>query len=300
MTPPTTPSLKLAVIGGSGLASLLSQLQPTARHAPETPFGKPSDAILETSLAGIPVFLLSRHGPGHTFNPSQVPYRANLFALKALGVTHILATGAVGSLREEFKPRDLVLVDQFIDKTTRRPSTFFDHAAVHVDFAHPTDAVLRSALTEAAATLSGVKTHTAGTYVCMEGPAFSTRAESLMHRLWGGDVIGMTGCPEAKLAREAEIAYATIALITDFDAWKPHPATETPESLLTEILGNLKVASDNAMALLQATIPLLSQRQDILMTSPALSALKLGIWSDKAKIPQEEIARLSPLWGKYF
>ena len=158
----------------------------------ETPFGKPADAIIEANWFGVPVYLLSRHGPGHLLNPTSVPYRANIFALKQLGVTHVIATGAVGSLREEFKPRDLVIADQVIDKTTSRAGSFFEKSAVHVEFAEPLCPVLRRILKQSAGEAQ-VTAHDRATYVAMEGPAFSSRAESLMHRLWGGDLIGMTG-----------------------------------------------------------------------------------------------------------
>ncbi len=319
--------VKIGLIGGSGMAEHLAG--EGRRHVVDTPFGKPSDTIVETTLSGLPIFLLNRHGPGHVLNPSQVPYRANLFALKQLGVTHILATGAVGSLRQEMKPRDLVIADQVIDKT-RRPGTFFDHAAVHVEFGEPFCGVLRQILLEAGsgfgvqgsvverADLHSSQTpnpeprtlfmvHPRGCYVAMEGPAFSTRSESLMHRLWGGDLIGMTAMPEAKLAREAEISYALIALVTDYDSWKPHavpkdkdaPPAE-PAALLAEIIGNLKVASENAFALIKKAVELIANQPDRLAACKAKDALKLGIWSDKSKIDPAEVQRLAPLWLKYF
>src|SRR6185436_4698291 len=170
---------KIGLIGGTGLGPALAASSPGTRHEIETPFGRPSDAILETAWAGVPVLILSRHGPGHLLNPSQVPYRANIFALKQLGCTHILASGAVGSLREEFKPKQLVIPEQVIDRTTRRPNTFFEHAAVHVEFAEPFCPVLRQILMEAKGEETPV--HAGGCYVAMEGPAFSSRAESLMH-----------------------------------------------------------------------------------------------------------------------
>jgi 5'-methylthioadenosine phosphorylase len=266
--------------------------------------------------------------PGHLLNPSRVPYRANIFALKSLGCTHILASGAVGSLREEFKPTELVIPDQVIDKTFRREGTFFENAAVHVEFAEPFDPVLRRMVLDAAKQPGVVGSgsevgnaesdlrppthdlqltvHDRGCYVAMEGPAFSTRAESLMHRLWGGDLIGMTAMPEAKLAREAEMGYALIALVTDYDCWRQPPATKATEhkadpfTLLKEIIGNLKTASDNALRLMRRTVALMSQRRDELAASPALRALELGIWSDKARIPPQDVERLRPLWGKYF
>jgi 5'-methylthioadenosine phosphorylase len=201
--------LRVGLIGGSGLGEVSAgDAEVVARHEIDTPFGTPSDAIVETRLGGVTALLLARHGPGHLLNPSRVPYRSNIFALKQLGCTHILATGAVGSLRDEYKPRHLVIADQLIDRTCKRANTFYEEAAVHVEFAEPFCPVLRQLLMDASKT-SGegepATVHDRGCYVAMEGPAFSTRAESLMHRLWGGDLIGMTAMPEAKLAREAEI-----------------------------------------------------------------------------------------------
>jgi 5'-methylthioadenosine phosphorylase len=307
---------KVGLIGGSGLGDVLATLGEGTRHELETPFGKPSDAIVETQLEGLPVFFLARHGPGHVFNPSEVPYRANIFAMKALGVTHLIASGAVGSLRDEFRPRDLVIADQVIDKTYRRANTFYDKAAVHVEFAEPFCPVLRQMLLEeargkavdsAAATFA---VHDRGCYVCMEGPAFSTRAESMMHRLWGGDLIGMTCMPEAKLAREAEMAYALIALVTDYDCWrrpaaqKEQPAGQvpaaSPEALLEEIIANLGAASDNAVMLIRRVLRRVAQNPAALADSKALSALKLAIWTKKGRVPRDQVELLSPLWQKYF
>ncbi len=304
--------IKIGLIGGSGLGQALGARTARKRHELDTPFGKPSDAILETEWAGLPVLILSRHGPGHLLNPSQVPSRANIFALKQLGCTHILASGAVGSLREEFSPRDLVIPSQVIDKTHRRAGTFYDHAAVHVEFAEPFCPVLRRILLESAASQRPYAVHDHGCYVCMEGPAFSTRAESLMHRLWGGDLIGMTVMPEARLAREAEISYALIALVTDYDSWRRKPPAPSPDAtdasgeasdpstLLKEIIGHLEAASNNAMDLMQRTVELMASRQDELRSAPAQRALSLAIWSDKSRIAPEEIERLAPLWKKYF
>ena len=301
--------IKIGLIGGSGMGELLRSRTQGTQHELQTPFGRPSDAIVETRWEGLPVFFLSRHGPGHLLSPSQVPYRANIFALKSLGVTHIIASGAVGSLREEFKPRDLVIADQVIDKTSRRPATFFDSAAVHVEFAEPFCPVLRRMLMEegkASSDTANHRVHDRGCYVCMEGPAFSTRAESLMHRLWGGDLIGMTCLPEAKLAREAEIAYALIALVTDYDCWRPAPAKKEPEQphdpaiLLKEIIANLQSASDNAVVLIERALRRIAQDPRALSASPALNALQLAIWSDKARIPREQVEALAPLWQRYF
>lgn len=294
-----------------------------ARHEVQTPFGRPSDAIVEVQWEGLPVLLLSRHGPGHLLNPSAAPYRANIFALKELGCTHVIASGAVGSLREEFRPRDLVIPDQIIDKTHKRANTFYEKAAVHVEFAEPFCPVLRQILMEGAALAaeesrvglappSGAVgqappyvVHNRGCYVCMEGPAFSTRAESLMHRLWGGDLIGMTAMPEAKLAREAEMSYALLALVTDYDCWRSKPAAageveKSRDELLKEIIGNLAAATQNAMEVIRRTIRLLAERRGQLPESAAQSALALGIWSDKTRIEAEEVKRLGALWMKYF
>ena len=326
--------LRVGLIGGTGLGEALGAAEGGTRHEMDTPFGRPSDAIVEATWAGAAVLILSRHGPGHVLNPSQVPFRANIFALKQLGCTHILASGAVGSLREEFKPKSLVIPDQLIDRTTRRPSTFFEHAAVHVEFAEPFCPVLRQILVEAgkgqgargegqanAGTSPSslaprplplapdMDVHDGGCYVAMEGPAFSTRAESLMHRLWGGDLIGMTAMPEAKLAREAEIPYALIALVTDYDCWRHKPALPDakqqqekvdPHVLLKEIIGNLKLATENAVALMKRAVELMGQRREQLSACPALHALELAIWSDKGRISPDEVKRLAPLWGRYF
>ncbi|HSI35975.1 MAG: MTAP family purine nucleoside phosphorylase [Phycisphaerae bacterium] len=329
------PDIKIGLIGGTGLGQALTEsvsADAVRRHEVETPFGAPSDAILETTWAGVPVFILSRHGAGHLLNPSHVPFRANMFALKQLGVTHILASGAVGSLREEFRPRDLVVPDQVIDRTFRRAGTFFDKAAVHVEFAEPFCPVLRGVLLEAGraekdeggnAQDSGLRTqdsfsvHDRGCYVCMEGPAFSTRAESLMHRLWGGDLIGMTAMPEAKLAKEAEIAYALVALVTDYDCWRNKPQrviptdagvaasagadhAKDPHELLREILGHLKVATANAVQVIKRAVEIIAADPGRVTSCPAHRALELAVWSDKSRIDPAEVQRLAPLWMKYW
>jgi 5'-methylthioadenosine phosphorylase len=321
--------VKIGLIGGSGLGQALAAQTEGVRHDVETPFGRPSDAIVETTWANVPVLVLNRHGPGHLLNPSHVPYRANIFALKSLGCTHIIASGAVGSLREEFKPRHLVIADQVIDKTFKRASTFYERASVHVEFAEPFCPVLRQILIEAGAGLAasgegqaaseanpalapgpsplapGFVVHGRGCYVAMEGPAFSTRAESLMHRLWGGDLIGMTAVPEARLAREAEIAYALVALVTDYDCWKGHddgqaPQKPDPFALLKEIIGNLEATTKNAIELMRKAVELIAHKPAGQLESPSHHALRLGIWSDKTKIDPDEVKRLGPLWMKYF
>ncbi|HEX7010234.1 MAG TPA: S-methyl-5'-thioadenosine phosphorylase [Phycisphaeraceae bacterium] len=289
--------LRIGIIGGSGLEQALNAQQGQA-HQPDTPFGPPSSPIILTQWEGVEVAILQRHGPGHRLNPSQVPYRANIYALKTLGVTHILASGATGSLREHITAGDLVIPDQVIDKTYKRPNTFFEHAAVHVELAEPFCPVMRRWLLAAATRLQGVQVHDRGVYVCMEGPAFSTRAESHMHRAWGGDLIGMTCMPEARLAREAEIAYALVALPTDYDCWRPPQPGKTQQALLEEILANLQRATQNSIALIQAALHDVSILQA--QPSPAHEALKLAIWSDKARIDPQEIDRLRPIWGRYF
>jgi 5'-methylthioadenosine phosphorylase len=295
--------IRIGVIGGTGIGQLLGG-HAGKRHEVQTPFGMPSDAIVETDWEGLPVLLLGRHGPGHQFNPSRIPFRANIFALKVLGCTHILAAGAVGSLRQEFAPRDLVLPDQIIDKTIHRSGTFYESAAVHVEFAEPFCPVLRKILAEAAKEHAGkFNLHNGGCYLCMEGPGFSTKAESLMHRIWGADLVGMTVCPEAKLAREAEIPYALAAMVTDYDCWKAKPPESSKEAspdLLAEIIANLDAAVASAMTLIRTALRRIAAEPSALSACPARDALKLAIWSDKKAVAPEEIRRLGPLWGRYF
>lgn len=293
-------SLRIGIIGGSGLGQALAG-EAGDRREIDTPFGAPSGPVITTAWSGVEIAILQRHGPGHVHNPSSVPYRANIYALKSLGCTHILASGATGSLREEVRPGHLVIADQVIDKTHKRAGTFYEKAAVHVEFAEPFCPVMRRWLLAAAPQLEGVTVHDRGTYVCMEGPAFSTRAESHMHRAWGGDLIGMTAMPEAKLAREAELPYALIALPTDYDCWRPHSTASggaSQQQLLEEILGNLRTATERSVALIKAALSDVSILRN--EPSPAWEALKLAIWSDKSKIPTEEVRRLSVLWGRYF
>lgn len=304
--------MRIAIIGGSGLedrfttAGLLDS--PRSVNI-DTPFGPPSAPITVGHLAGTgsELAILKRHGNGHTIPPHQVPYRANIFALKTLGVTHIIATGAVGSLREQISPGGVLLVDQFIDRTTGAGSrganrTFFDHAAVHVEFADPCCPVMRRWLAGAEAQIQGedIAVHHAGCYACIDGPAFSTRAESNMHRAMGADVVGMTALPEARLAREAEMAYALVALPTDYDCWRQRAQTpgQPPESLLMEIIGNLQRSADAATRLIEAALRDVSMLRE--HPSPAHDALRLGIWTSKDLIPTREIERLRPLWGRWF
>jgi 5'-methylthioadenosine phosphorylase len=315
---------RIGIIGGSGLGNALLATGGGGSAAPsmadvDTPFGKPSAPIILSEWNAIPIAILPRHGVAHTLPPTAIPFRANIYALKSVGCRWILASGAVGSLRENIAPRDLVIADQVIDKTNQRVGTFFDEpgAAVHVEFAEPFCPKLREILRSAAKALplGSSQIHDSGTYVCMEGPAFSSRAESLMHRAWGGDLIGMTAMPEAKLAREAEIAYALIALVTDYDCWRNNPVTKDPATaapgetaaavvdpheLLKEIIGNLQTASQNAINLMKRAVELMAQRREQLEASPARRALELAIWSDKSRIDPAEVQRLGPLWMKYF
>ncbi len=286
----------IGVIGGTGLGEALCALGVGEVREIETPYGRPSGPITLAEVEGQPVALLARHGEGHMHSPSSVPYRANLWALKSLGVTRILASGAVGSLREEVAPRHLVIPDQVIDRTFRRPATFFDELAVHVELAAPFCGTLRNVLAKAG-TGFPVRIHPGGTYVCMEGPQFSTRAESELHRAWGASLIGMTVMPEAKLAREAEICYALVALPTDYDCWKPHPGTLDQAKVIEEILGNVKAATQNAIELIRRAIPRIAELGD--KPCPCQSALALAIWSDRSRIAPEVKERLRPILSKY-
>ncbi|MDH3584175.1 MAG: S-methyl-5'-thioadenosine phosphorylase [Phycisphaerae bacterium] len=290
-------SVRIGLIGGSGLGEALAS-EGGERRAVDTPFGPPSSPLLHTQWEGCDLVILQRHGDGHVLNPSAVPYRANIYALKAAGVTHIVASGATGSLREEIQPRDLVIVDQVIDKTCKRPNTFYEHAAVHVEFAQPFCPIVRQWLLQAAEQIPDLTVHPAGTYVCMEGPAFSTRAESLLHRDWGGDLIGMTAMPEARLAREAEIAYGMVALPTDHDCWKTRDQATDPEQLLSEIIANMQTATTNSLALIRQALRDTTMLQST--PSPAHDALAMAIWSDKSRIPREQVQRLAVLWGRHF
>jgi 5'-methylthioadenosine phosphorylase len=286
----------IGVIGGTGLGEALGALGGGEARRVDTPYGPTSAPITLAEIDGQRVALLSRHGEGHMRNPTTVPYRANIWALKSLGVTHILASGAVGSLREDIAPKTLVIPDQVIDRTFRRAGTFFDDLAVHVEFANPFCTSLRNVL-EKAGTGFPARIHKGGTYVCMEGPQFSTRAESELHRSWGASLIGMTVMPEAKLAREAEICYALVALPTDYDCWKPHPANLDQAKLIEEILGNVKVATQNAIELIRRAIPKIAELGE--KPCACQSALSMAIWSDRSRVPADARERLRPILSKY-
>ena len=291
------PELMIGVIGGSGLDQAFTTDNQAQQRVIKTPFGEPSSPITITEWSGVPVALLLRHGPGHMLSPSAVPYRANIYALKALGVTHIIASGAVGSLKEKIQPKHLVVPDQVIDKTVRRESSFFaDHLAVHAEFSHPFCPHLRRLLLDCAESVE-TTIHDGGTYVCMEGPQFSTQAESRMHIAWGGDLIGMTAMPEAKLAREAQICYALLALPSDYDCWREHDPAMSKLELLNEIIANLTQVTASATTLIKAAISHAGELAQV--DCPDRKALELAIWSDKERIPKKLRQELQLLIGEY-
>lgn len=248
-----TTQSSIGVIGGSGLYDI-EGLKSVRRVHVRTPFGSPSDAITVGTLQGVAVAFLSRHGRGHRFNPSEINYRANIYALKSLGVTRVISVSAVGSMKESIRPGDIVMPDQFIDLTKRRASTFFEGGMVaHVAFGEPICGSLARSVFSAGQQV-GATLHRGGTYLCMEGPQFSTKAESRLYRQWGVDVIGMTNMPEAKLAREAELCYATMALVTDYDCWHETEEAVTVEAILDTLHQNVALAK----RIVQAVMPSLA------------------------------------------
>jgi 5'-methylthioadenosine phosphorylase len=280
----------IAVIGGSGLYEM-DGLTNVDFIEIDTPFGKPSDAIVVGSLEGIPVAFLPRHGRGHRLNPSHIPARANIYALKTLGVRRIISVSAVGSLQEEFAPLDLAVPDQLIDRTRQRANTFYDEGiVVHVGFADPFCPAASQAIQEQARELD-ITVHAGATMVVMEGPAFSTKAESYMYRSWGADIIGMTALPEAKLAREAEICYATMAWVTDYDCWHESEETVTVEIVVQNLQKNVA----NSKEMLRRVIPRLNGEFDCACPS----ALKDTIITHPQGIPEEIKTKLAPLVGRY-
>jgi 5'-methylthioadenosine phosphorylase len=255
-----------------------------------TPFGDPSDAIVTGSLGDTQLYFLPRHGRGHRLAPHRVNYRANIFALKAQGAQQLVSISAVGSLQDHIHPGDLVVVDQYIDRTRGRPSTFFDQDVVaHVSLALPTDAALSQCLADVAER-EGARLHRAGTYLCMEGPQFSTRAESLLHKSWKADVIGMTNLPEAKLAREAELPYASLCFVTDYDAWHETEDAVTVDAVLAVLRQNVGLAQRILRGVKAWPAP---------AESPASSALANALITDPAFVPAPVRERLSALIGKY-
>lgn len=287
-------SAKIGIIGGSGLYKM-EALKDIQEVALETPFGKPSDALMVGQLSGVSVAFLARHGRNHHLTPSEIPFRANIHAMKQLGVEYIISASAVGSLQAEVKPLDLLVPDQFIDRTRNRISTFFGEGIVaHIGFGHPICPALAQVLQEAITSLNlpEITLHTKGTYVCMEGPAFSTLAESNLYRSWGGTVIGMTNLPEAKLAREAEIAYATLALVTDYDCWHPDHDHVTVEM----ILDNLHRNAINAQQVIQETVRRLTENPPV---SKARNALKYAILTPLDQAPAATKEKLGLFLQKY-
>lgn len=281
---------KIGIIGGSGLYEMEGMTE-VKEVKISTPFGEPSDTIIMGNLAGAKVAFLPRHGKGHRISPSELPVKANIYALKSLGVERIIGVNAVGSFKEEIKPLDLVIPDQLIDRTTGRDSTFFTNGIVaHIAFAEPFCPVLSQILFEAA-TKAGAKAHKGGTYLAMEGPQFSTKAESELYRSWGADVIGMTALPEAKLAREAEICYATVAFVTDYDCWHQSYESVTTEMILT----NLQKGVATAKEILKLTIPSIPQKRDC----ACATALKDAIVTSPKYIPEKIKENLDLLIGKY-
>jgi 5'-methylthioadenosine phosphorylase len=282
--------IEIGIIGGSGLYSMPGfEAQEEVKLT--TPFGDPSDAYVAGTLEGRQVAFLARHGRGHRLSPSELNFRANIFGMKMLGVERILSLSAVGSLKEEHAPLDFVIPDQFFDRTRGRVSTFFDRGIVaHIGFADPVCPQLSTAVHQSAGQL-GIKSKLGGTYLCMEGPAFSTRAESNVYRSWGMDVIGMTNLQEAKLAREAEICYVTIAMVTDYDCWHEEHAAVTVE----QIIGNLTKNAENACKLVREVI----QDLPAARTCKCGSALKHAIITDRQAITPEAKQRLGLLLGKY-
>ena len=280
----------IAVIGGSGLYEMegLSNVEFVEM---DTPFGKPSDAIVMGFLDQIPVAFLPRHGRGHRIDPTHIPVRANIYALKSLGVQRIISVNAVGSLKEEFAPLDLVVPDQLIDRTRQRQSSFFDEGmVVHIGLAEPYCPDTRQVVQCSAQDL-GVTVHSGGTMVVIEGPAFSTKAESIMYRSWGADIIGMTALPEAKLAREAEICYATMAWVTDYDCWRQGEETVTTEM----VVGNLKKNVATSKELLRRVIPHLSNQRNC----ACASALKDAIIGPPSGVSDEFKRKMAPVLGDY-
>jgi len=284
------PEAEIGIIGGSGLYSMPGLTEVREERVP-TPFGDASDSFILGSLEGRTVAFLARHGRGHRLLPSELNFRANIYAMKALGVERILSVSAVGSLKEEHKPTDFVIADQFIDRTFLRTSTFFGDGIVgHVAFGDPVCATVAEAAA-AACEQVGVVGKRGGTYICMEGPQFSTKAESNLYRSWGADVVGMTNLQEAKLAREAEICYATVAMVTDYDCWHPHHDSVTVEQIVAVLHQN----AENAAKVVRATVAALPAER----TCGCATAAKYAILTQPAAIPEAAKERVRLLFGKY-
>jgi 5'-methylthioadenosine phosphorylase len=286
--------VKIGIIGGSGLYKM-DALKNVQELEVETPFGKPSDAFILGELDGVKVVFLARHGRNHTLLPTELPFRANIYAMKKLGVEYIISASAVGSLKAEVKPLDMVVPDQFIDRTRNRISTFFGEGIVaHITFGDPVCPNLAGLVADAIASLNleDVTLHRGGTYVCMEGPAFSTKAESNLYRSWGATIIGMTNLQEAKLAREAEIAYATMALVTDYDCWHPDHDSVTVEM----VVANLHKNAVNAQKAIQETVKRLNANP---VESDAHSALKYAVLTRLENVSAETKEKFGVILQKY-
>jgi 5'-methylthioadenosine phosphorylase len=282
--------VEVGIIGGSGLYEM-EGFSDAREVTVETPFGAPSDSLVIGSFEGRRVAFLPRHGRGHRILPSELNFRANVFALKSLGASWILSVSAVGSLKEKYAPLHMVIPDQLVDRTTQRASTFFGRGLVaHVAFAHPFCASLSRVVADACAE-AGATHHVGGTYVCIEGPQFSTRAESELYRSWGMDVIGMTNLQEAKLAREAEICYATLAMVTDYDCWHPDHDSVTAE----QVIANLGKNAATAKAVLRAAL----RRLEVPRTCECASALKFALVTPAELVPASVKKDLAPLIGRY-
>jgi 5'-methylthioadenosine phosphorylase len=281
---------QIGIIGGSGLYSMPG-FQAEQEVMVESPWGRPSDSYVVGRLAGKEVAFLARHGRGHRISPSELNFRANIWGFKSLGVERIVSLSAVGSLKEEHRPLDFVIPDQFFDRTKARPSTFFgDGLAVHISFADPVCPEVCAVVYDACLG-EGVKTARGGTYLCMEGPQFSTKAESNVYRSWGMDVIGMTNLQEAKLAREAEICYATVAMVTDYDCWHPDHDAVTVNQIVATLMKN----AENACKVVARAVAAMPERREC----KCGSALAHAIITDRAHVPETTRQKLDLLVGKY-
>ncbi|HEY2091505.1 MAG TPA: S-methyl-5'-thioadenosine phosphorylase [Thermoanaerobaculia bacterium] len=282
--------IPIGIIGGSGLYDM-DGLNVMKELVIPTPFGDPSDAYVLGDIDGVKVAFLARHGRGHRYTPTEVNYRANIYGFKTLGVHTILSASAVGSMKEAYAPTDIVFPHQFIDRTRHRPDTFFGNGIVaHVAFADPICAGAAMLMAETGRE-QGAKIHEGGTYICMEGPQFSTRAESNLYRSWNVDVIGMTNLTEAKLAREAELCYVTMALVTDYDCWH-----ESGDVSVEQILGYLRANAEMAQKIIRATVPRAAKRK---RDCGCGSALQYAIITDRTRISPKAVQDLAPIIGKY-
>ncbi len=282
--------IRIGIIGGSGLYNM-EELSNVTTVTLDTPFGHPSDAYVVGTLGGVRVAFLPRHGQGHKLTPSEINFRANVYGFKQMGASHIISVTAVGSLKEDIHPLDIVIPDQFFDRTRNRKSTFFgDGLVAHIAFAQPICPDLASLLHETAVE-TGAKTHKGGILICIEGPAFSTRAESNLYRRWGMDIIGMTSLQEAKLSREAEICYAALALVTDYDCWHEDESEVTVETVLQNLNKNIS----HAKRIIQNIVPEIPEKRDCLCAT----ALEKAIMTDANVIPKETRRKLGIIVNKY-